>query len=258
MNIRDEVIRVVVCGYPKSGTSWLTRLTADLLGCEVLGMWGKKIREEPELEKNSIFFECYKSHLPANYFQNAKINHIYPDKIIYIVRDPRDVIISAAHYFNVSPFYLRWKDALKKYRLRRIFSFFFNRTDYQTALEIVTEGGDIVNMNIPWDVHVQGFADEGHLIVHYEELLSNPLNELGKIQNFIGIKHDSQHMKAVVKKNSFHEMKSKYIREKNKKKIRFLRKGEAGQWRTRLSRDQVQKIHQTLGKTLAEQGYSIN
>ena len=31
---------IIIVGYPKSGTSWLSRLVAELIQCEFLGDWG--------------------------------------------------------------------------------------------------------------------------------------------------------------------------------------------------------------------------
>jgi hypothetical protein len=38
--------RVLVVGYPKSGNTWLTRLTAELLNAPVRGFWNEPHREE--------------------------------------------------------------------------------------------------------------------------------------------------------------------------------------------------------------------
>jgi len=251
--------RVVVCGYPKSGTSWLTKLTADLLECPVSGMWrGGSRHPFKSAEDNSVNFECYKSHLPVFKIQNNRTNRYNADKIIYIVRDPRDVIISAAHYFNTSSHYLKWQSVFKKLRIRRIASFLLNRTDYQVALECVTKGGKIVNMEIPWHEHVLGFLETEHLIVRYEDLLSNPQDELKNIQEYVGVNLEKPKLEKIIRKHSFNRKKNKYKRDGNKKGLQFLRAGESGQWEKRLTSCQVQEVSNACNSTLHRLGYETH
>ena len=58
--------RVLVVGYPKSGNTWLTRLTAELLGAPVKGFWREPQSFELAVEGSarSSEIEVYKGHQP--------------------------------------------------------------------------------------------------------------------------------------------------------------------------------------------------
>lgn len=94
---------VIIVGYPKSGNTWITRLTAELIGCPVSGFWNEPDNQEIAVEGQSrnSEFRCFKSHHPLSELSNTfdtkdhKKNHI-----IYVIRDPRDVSVSGAHYFK--------------------------------------------------------------------------------------------------------------------------------------------------------------
>ena len=94
--------RILVVGYPKSGNTWLTKLVAALVDCPSKGYLEQDERIEISqegLNRNSNY-ECWKSHHMLHELQETISCN---DKIIYIVRDPRDLAISATHYLKSPP-----------------------------------------------------------------------------------------------------------------------------------------------------------
>ena len=98
--------RVIICGYPKSGNTWLTRLTAEIIGCPVAGFWCAPANNDIAIEggERESEYECYKAHHSIE-FMSKTLSHYSngTEKLIYVIRDPRDVIISGSHYFRFSP-----------------------------------------------------------------------------------------------------------------------------------------------------------
>ena len=96
--------RIIICGYPKSGTTWLTRLAAEIVGCPGVGLWCLPGVYDGSMEGQERVseFEVYKSHHDIGKLEGTfKYYANGSERIIYVVRDPRDIIVSASHFFSV-------------------------------------------------------------------------------------------------------------------------------------------------------------
>src|SRR5258708_15888610 len=95
--------KIIVVGYPKSGCTWATRLVAELVGCPVGGFWQSRKNEIAiEGEARISDFRCYKSH---HQLADLGVRPNDPETwIIYVLRDPRDIALSAANYFQFDRF----------------------------------------------------------------------------------------------------------------------------------------------------------
>ncbi|MFN2507420.1 MAG: sulfotransferase domain-containing protein, partial [Chthoniobacterales bacterium] len=94
---------ILVVGYPKSGCTWIARLVAELIGCPVAGFW-KSDKEEIAMEgKERVSeFAVYKSH---HTFAELGMDPLRSEiRVIYVIRDPRDVAVSGAHHFHFKRF----------------------------------------------------------------------------------------------------------------------------------------------------------
>ena len=96
---------ILIVGYPKSGTNWLSRLVAEVLQCNFNGDWGFDTKNASRLifENTNSEYQVFKSHHFFSDIKTASKEPIY--KIIYIVRDPRDIVISGTYFFNFNVFF---------------------------------------------------------------------------------------------------------------------------------------------------------
>ena len=103
LELRHAVKNIIVVGYPKSGCTWATRLVAELVGCPVGGFWQSDKKEIAiEGEDRISDYRCYKSH---HQLAELEVQPNEPETwIIYILRDPRDIAISGASYFQFDRF----------------------------------------------------------------------------------------------------------------------------------------------------------
>jgi uncharacterized protein YdiU (UPF0061 family) len=99
---------IIIVGYPKSRNTWVTRLIAELVVCPVVGFWDRSHSNEIAREGLNRLseFRCFKSHHQLHQLQKTQSNSTSGNqKIIYVIRDPRDITISGAHYFLIEKWF---------------------------------------------------------------------------------------------------------------------------------------------------------
>ena len=107
--------KILLLGYPKSGNTWLGYLLSFLLNaeylepyrlmtglthsssCDVLRNTGGLLEDRPRTIYNAVIKS---HHLPPAVKERERFLPL-TDKIILIVRDPRDVAVSKYHYDKI-------------------------------------------------------------------------------------------------------------------------------------------------------------
>jgi hypothetical protein len=149
---------------------------------------------------------------------------------IYVVRNPLDVAISLANYFDYS-----LNEAI----------------DYMAEDMTGTPGEarHVPQVISSWSVHVESWTARGEagvLVLRYEDLLDNPLKGFRKVESFLGVKKDPARLKKAVRFSAFEQLKQQerkdgFIEKHENAKV-FFRRGRRDQWRDRLDEEQVARI----------------
>ena len=176
----------------------------------------------------------------------------YP-RVIYIVRDPRDVAASF-YYYN-----LKVRVIPDGYSIDEFVSRF-------VAANVVGYA-DRVGC---WQDHVLSWVrmregKPGFRLVRYEDLLADPAKELTNLARFLGIEATPAKVERTVQLSSASHMQSlekqqakQWISTKGTRQdIRFVREAKSGGWRTTLSANAVATIEQAWGATMKEFGYEL-
>jgi len=185
-----------------------------------------------------------KTHLPFSLLPN---NLLDTAKVIYVYRNPKDVIVSYLHHC----------------RLMKVQDF---TGDMEEFLKEFIDG-DLLYGH--YDNHLkEAFAKKEHknlLMVRFEDLKANPLQEYSKINKFLGTERTEEEILKIVDYTSFAEMKKRdtisggatspmfnmdIVREDGG----FFRKGEAGNWKEKLSPEHIKKIDSWTKEKLGELG----
>ncbi|SFB05997.1 Sulfotransferase domain-containing protein [Lentibacillus halodurans] len=231
---------ICLVAYPKSGNNFLLFLVAMLLYRKKMD-WATKGKMIQNVSSEPI------ENLPPPHlvWSHDSYDPSYP-KVIYLVRDPRDVVISYFHHFQ------------KYYGESRDFDEFF---------EVFMEGGIGPGM---WDANIESWLDNqekvknGFLLVKYEDLLENPSKEAKRIIRFLNLDRSEQEINEAVSWASFDNMKALEQKQHShlnhnspfvNQNIPFVREGKANKWKSVLSKAQQQQINQTFDKTLSRLGY---
>ncbi len=254
---------IIITGYPKSGNTWVTRLTAELVNCPVAGFWGEEDRKEiaQEGERRNSEYLCYKSH--NGYGVLADLIRQKNVSIIYVLRDPRDIAVSGAHFFLFHR-YKRIFELCQKNGLKSIYSKYvyplLSSESYRISqmIDVVINGNKNVSWcEISWWQHCKQFSGSGVLFVKYENMLIDPFNECCRILNHLGLKRDTYHVRQSIENQSFSKKKNMFAKRGYPGKASFMRVGKSEQWRVTFNKKQKQIFETQLSEELNYFSYNI-
>ncbi len=256
---------VIIVGYPKSGNTWITRLTAELLGCPIVGFWNEP--ENPEIACEGLDrlskLKCFKAHHTRQELNIDVISN--KTKIIYVIRDPRDVVISGAHFFEFDRF-----PAIRKF----LDKFPFGKSLYdkiiykiihheqcniEQMMKTILMGSKKLSWcHVPWTEHYKSYLNSPVLFIRYEDMLHSPVQQCLRILQHLNEERDLSFIQEVVKRQSFEQKKLEFKQKKEKHKVMFMRSGQSGEWRKKLSAHQKDKLSTSLTKDLQLFAYDIS
>ena len=173
----------------------------------------------------------------------------YP-KVIYIVRDPRDVVLSE-YYFDIK---------------RRAIADDFPLPEFVSRFvrgEVSHQSGTWFENAASWFYTRRG--DSRFLLVKYEALQSQAMDEMERIASFLGISTDQERLAFAIKQSSADRMRElekkqahlwSSTRETRKDKP-FVRSAKSGGWKTELSESSVAEIESAWSGLMRDMGYEL-
>ncbi|MBI2945799.1 MAG: sulfotransferase domain-containing protein [Candidatus Wallbacteria bacterium] len=170
---------------------------------------------------------------------------------IYIVRNPLDVAVSAAHHNGSS-----------------LLESVGNLCDRFHALGRSERG---VRSQLPatlrcWSGHVRSWLEESALPVHpvrYEDLLDHPEETFGALVCAAGLPHDSARLRVAIANSRFTELAGQERARGFHERLEvasapFFRRGKAGTWRDELPPELVSRLLEAHGEMMIRLGYEIS
>ena len=167
--------------------------------------------------------------------------------IIYIVRNPLDVLVSYHYHLNksIESTLITLNGAGNKEKKAR---------DGIKAQFEQYMGG--------WSHHVLSWTQQKKIpicVVRYEDLLADPQQHFATALEFAQIKTDTHSLKQAIDNTSFSKLKqqeaSSRFAETPRDNDQFFRKGKAGGWRNYLTPCQVEQIIEVHGTVMHSLGY---
>ena len=168
---------------------------------------------------------------------------------IYMVRDPRDVIISLSDHMG----------------LDHEQTFHHMSNSYNFEYPLTGNKGYEKTLMGSWSDHYKSwknFKSCKILIIKYEDMVLNELNTFTKVINYLGeidkIEFNSDKLEGALKQTQFKELqkleKAEGFFEKGKGEL-FFRKGKIGTWKDEVSSNLINKIEKLFKNEMEELGY---
>ncbi|GAA0486481.1 sulfotransferase domain-containing protein [Salinibacillus aidingensis] len=239
---------IFIASYPKSGNTWMRFLLANLIYSKqridfaniedfIVDIYKRK---NNEIKRNNDI-NIFKTH---SYFR-PKFTKYKSNKVVYIVRDVRDVIISYYQYVQ------------KRKNTSIEFNDFYNQF----------LAGDIDNYGT-WGENVGSWlgASKGNsnfLLIKYEDMLEDIYSEMIKVCDFLDLNVNKSELTMAIEKSSFDNLQKSEVEVQNKaeelkntnQNIKFFRSGKKGQWNDYLTKKQIEILESQYSNLLKKLGY---
>jgi hypothetical protein len=275
-----------IASYPKSGNTFIRSFLASYLFSDTgkfdfdllynilqfpslkfskTDLFSKKDAAQNWIYNQNFFFNnkdtFLKTHNTLIEFEGYKFTSPKQTKgAIYIVRDPRNVVLSMSHHYS-----LTYEESFEK------------MINNEASLLEKTFNNDHSNFTFlgSWSNHYKSWRDNNEfkvLFLKYEDFEENAEKEFKKILSFIYelknekfIINDKKFSNAL-KSTNFTNLKNKEniygfeesIYSDKGKKLNFFNFGFQNKWQKKLPNDIVKKINLSLKNEIIELGYNIN
>jgi len=236
-----------VVSYPRSGNTWTRFLIANLVYPEKnVGFTNiEKLIPDTSSQSNRALKSTPRPRIIKSH---EYFDHRYR-KVIYIVRDPRDVALS---YYDFQRKYMQIDDS---YPLEQYVE------DFVQGRLISIDWGTWAENVSSW-IYTRGKNTNFRLLC-YEDMMKDTTRELTRIALFFGIEATPTRLQEVIDRSSAERMRElekleadRWIATKNRRKdIPFVRVAKAGGWRTSLPVKSVEQIENAWGDLMITLGY---
>ena len=225
---------IFITSLPKSGSTWLSNMCADLDGFDSFApiKWNTYISDkwdDSRWDLDKDIFKEFKNRLAVirghtwPLPENLKLLEKSNLKYIINVRDPRDKLIS--EYWHSRNFPGHW--AHKQANEQSVEDFISNKLE---SRELEKETLDWIRN---W---LKNRNSKKSIIIRYEDMLIDPKIVLEKIFNFINFNIEQKKIEDIIEINSFHKVTGRKRGKSDDTK--FIRKGVSGEWKTIFNEEQ--------------------
>lgn len=231
---------IYVAGYPKSGTTWLTRLLGDVLNSPTGGCMPSEDASEVATggQYRSGSYIVRKGHFVLIDDDTGPVvprphrltwQQLTNERIVFLVRDPRDICVSGAWHWRVTS--EQFLDRMIK--------------------------GDVARCG-RWDKYVDKWLSyKNALHISYEDLIKNPAFSVNYIlNNALSLNAlEINKLKDCIMRQSFAARKFQIGDDRQELRRNNMRKGIAGDWHNHFTPEMNERIWNEFGRMMERLGY---
>jgi len=239
---------IFLVSFPKSGNTWTRFLLANLRFPDQPATWANinRLIPDPTVTTKRDFDQMPRPRIIKSH---ECFDPRYP-RVVYIVRDPRDVVVSQYHYHR---------------KIRKI-------EDDSPMEKFVTRF--LAGETCPhgsWGQNVSTWltTSEGNprfLLLRYEDLVADTARELAKVVAFLDLSAGPERIAQAVERSSADRMRQLEKRQPDKnelmkgsrKDLSFVRAAGSGGWRSDLPAPMVARIEAAWGSLMQHLGYELS
>ncbi len=174
--------------------------------------------------------------------------------VIYIVRDPRTVLLSIKHHFGMKDF-----DESRNFIINENIWLGINKSE-----KYKNRANKVPTLISSWRVNYLSWKNkiQNSLIVRYEDLLSNPQTEFFKITKFLeklmNRKFEEEKINNAIKSTSFQalqKLEERGLFTEQGQGAKFFNSGPNADWKSQLDKNIVDEINLKFKNEMLELGY---
>jgi Sulfotransferase domain len=238
---------IFLVSFPKSGNTWTRFLLANLRFPNEPATWANinRLIPDPSGTSKRDFDSIPRPRIIKSH---ECFDPRYP-RVIYIVRDPRDVVVSQYHYHR---------------KLKKI----ADDSPIQTFVARFLAGETCIHGS--WGQNVMTWLatrpdPSRFLLLRYEDMVADTPRELAKIVDFLRMNVSPAQIAQAVERSSADQMRTleKAQPDKNelmkgsRKDLTFVRAAGSGGWRSDLPATEVEKLETAWGPLMRYLGYEL-
>jgi hypothetical protein len=246
LNSRQCLQKVLVNGSPKTGTTWMLKMITSIPGYRVTA--GYNFRGDINRYYEMLLGEVAHGHDPYTP-QLWDILSSCDIKVILMLRDPRDQAVSRMFHAKRDITH-GWHQQIK---LLNVDDALMASIEGRPGLRGVTAAADLT----------RSWLAEGDKVicVKYEDLIINPVDELQRALQYLGIDVNPALARSIIERNRFERLATgrkiwKGTRKSGQEDASsHFRKGIVGDWKNYFKKAHIQRFKELTGDILVEWGY---
>ncbi len=244
-----------IASYPRSGNTWMRLLLHEILFGPVESI-AEMNRRIPDIHRTSFIDESRKGTIFSKTHFGLSLRHPYIGATlgcIYLIRNPRDVAISAMHYASLFKPHPDGEAGFIRDFIRLGGEENWTRQGFGT-----------------WAQHADSWVHcRPRLIVRYEDLRADPAAEMTRVLSFLGRQPDRAVIERAVERTELANLQRIEEREKREgrcwlpgsaeqldKGERFFREGRTGQRLDEIEPGLDAMFDAQFGEAMARHGYA--
>jgi hypothetical protein len=249
----------MLVSYPRSGNTWTRFLVANLVfaGQTVDFTSIERLIPDTTLQSHQ---QLKRIARPRIIKSHEYFDHRYP-RTIYIVRDPRDVVLSYYDYNRRNKF-IGDNVPLETF------------VDWFVSGKLGSSSWGTWGENVGSWLYTRG-GSSTFLLLHYADLRANPVEQMRRVAKFLGISPDPERLRSAIELSSAARMREMEVlqydawlktqsyaarrakRNRVRKEIPFVGEARSNAWRTILSESSIHQIETAWGEIMTNLGYEL-